>query len=116
MTPAQYHLILGALTEAEGHFEAGTSDWTKEDRALYQALRVIRAEVLKRESGHPFPNDRILGATKSTASSEGVATPEAISPAEDSIAAARKIRVLIVDDEASVRSVLNLMISDAPDM
>lgn len=109
MSPAEYHGILLALTEAERRFEAGQANWTPEDREIYQLLRLVRAEVLKRESGHPFPSASFAAAKQRLGSVVGTpplpATPES-----------KKVRVLVVDDEEGVRTVVRLLLSSAPDL
>src|SRR4051812_26076497 len=115
MTPSQYHKILCSLSQAELHFESSSADWTPEDRELYKALRVVRAEVLRRESGHPFPTQSLV-APAATIPSADVVLDEATSSAGDTAFPRQKIRVLIVDDETSVRTVLGLLVSGASDM
>jgi CheY-like chemotaxis protein len=112
MTPDSYHSILVPLTEAERQFEANRSTWSRQDEELYNALRRIRSEVLKRESGHPFPNfppstplvqPGNLGLGNESPQARDAPTP-------------RKIAVLIVDDEPSIRMIGRVLVSSESDM
>lgn len=115
MTPAQYHGILTSLTDAERRFEASSNEWSAEDRELYQALRVIRSEVLKRESGHPFPNAGLGRAMARLTQTEVSAAAETDQDASAKTAP-RRTRVLLVDDETSVRTIVRLMLTATTDM
>lgn len=117
MTPSDYHRVLVALTEAERHFEANSVDWSDGDRELYQALRLLRSEVLKRESGHPFPPSALTwtkGCLERAASAAG--PKEAPQLVEKPVEAPRRIKVLVVDDEDGVRTVVRLLLGSAPDL
>jgi PleD family two-component response regulator len=97
MNADHYHPILLALTEAERKFESHRATWTPDDDRLYLALRTIRAEVLKRESGHPFPDLKMQPV---------LSQPTAKTPAT----------VLIVDDEPEMRGILQMIVGSTPDL
>jgi CheY-like chemotaxis protein len=112
MTPDSYHSILVPLTEAERQFEANRSTWSRQDEELYNALRRIRSEVLKRESGHPFPNL----ASPTSVSRWGNLESENDSVQGSHAPGQRKIAVLLVDDEPSIRMIGRVLVSSEPDM
>ncbi len=100
MSPSQYHSVLkkldaviGALAEAEG-------EWSPQDRVLDRQLRVLRSEVLKAESGHPFVAFSPLRPTR-PASGRSPRSPG-------------KFRVLIVDDDDELRQIVKLLLGGAP--
>jgi hypothetical protein len=53
--PADYHSILAALDQALDIFTRADGEHSEDDRELLQRLAIIRSQVLKAESGHPFP-------------------------------------------------------------
>jgi len=55
MNPDQYHSLLKALDRALSTFEKFAADLSEDDLRMRQDLEVIRSQVLKAESGHPFP-------------------------------------------------------------
>lgn len=55
MKPNQYHRLLGALDEALAAFKDYAADLTEDDLRLQRELEVMRSQILKAESGHPFP-------------------------------------------------------------
>jgi hypothetical protein len=55
MYPNQYRSLLGALDEALSTFENFARDLSEDDARLRQDLSTMRSQVLKAESGHPFP-------------------------------------------------------------
>jgi CheY-like chemotaxis protein len=111
MTPDSYHSILVPLTEAERQFEANRATWSRQDEELYNALRRIRSEVLKRESGHPFPNFPPSTPLIHPANL-GLWNESSRAPAPTQ----RKIAVLIVDDEPSIRMIGRVLVSSESDM
>ena len=115
MTPDEYHAILTALTEVEHLFEKSSATWTPDDHELYRAVRVIRCEVLKRESGHPFPSVPLALVTQRALAPLTSAAP-VVTTGPLTEGSERRIRVLVVDDEAGVRAVVGLLIGSAKDM
>ncbi|MES2695334.1 MAG: response regulator transcription factor [Verrucomicrobiota bacterium] len=118
MTADQYHRVLVSLTAAETEFEHSMADWTVDDRELYRAVRLLRAEVLKRESGHPFPQIGATTALAFVAAGSGAGRVVDIHDEGRSAAAAgtRPIRVMVVDDETSIRMIVRLFFNDTPDI
>ena len=55
MTPEQYHQLLVGLDRALFVFHEAEGDVSPDDQRLRQQIAVIRAQVLRAESGHPFP-------------------------------------------------------------
>lgn len=55
MKPDQYHRLLGALDVALATFQEHASDLSGDDLRLKHELEVMRSQILKAESGHPFP-------------------------------------------------------------
>jgi CheY-like chemotaxis protein len=104
MQPDVYHDILTSLNEAQRKFEAARDTWSTDDEGLFAGLRLLRAELLKRESGHPFGHlgdpDIIRRAIEG-----GTAGPSG-----------GPFSVLIVDDEPSVRAIVRLLINLESDM
>jgi hypothetical protein len=55
MNPNQYHSLLGALDLALSTFTKFAADLSEDDVRLRENLEIIRSQVVKAESGHPFP-------------------------------------------------------------
>jgi hypothetical protein len=55
MKPHQYHSLLGALDRALELFEEYTEDLSLDDLRVKDDLLLMRSQILKAESGHPFP-------------------------------------------------------------
>jgi hypothetical protein len=55
MTSDQYHEILVGLDRVLDCFDRSGVLMSQDDLTLKHELRVIRSNVLKAESGHPFP-------------------------------------------------------------
>jgi CheY-like chemotaxis protein len=113
--PEQHHRILLALDEALKVFQSSEASLSKVDRDLLLRLEIIRSQVLKAESGHPFP---LHPSTPPGASVEtepggsgapwgGVEGPEGARP--------KRIRVLIADDILSVRCILRALLAAEKD-
>lgn len=112
MTPAQYHRVLVSLTSAETEFEHGMAQWTPDDRALYRAVRLLRSEILKRESGHPFPSLTSIALTATKFDEAPVFDSED----ESDRPASQVTRLMIVDDDLAVRTVIRLFFENMPDI
>src|SRR4051812_35961766 len=105
MTPAQYHRILVALDVVLDAFDEPAVVLSPEEAKIQYELRVIRSKILKAESGHPFP----FGGPETADQLDVTAPPFGTVSGEVSPTAARKIRILIVDDQESVRMVVRLL-------
>lgn len=57
MTPDQYHQVLIGLDRALFVFHEAASEMTPDDEQLRMQIAIIRARILRAESGHPFPFD-----------------------------------------------------------
>jgi hypothetical protein len=55
MHPDQYHTLLDALDQALSTFAKFAADLSEDDVRLREDLEILRSQVLKAESGHPFP-------------------------------------------------------------
>jgi hypothetical protein len=55
MKPQHYHRLLGALDQALALFQELATELSDDDVRLKDDLELIRSQVLKAESGHPFP-------------------------------------------------------------
>lgn len=55
MTPDQYHQVLIGLDRALFVFHEAANDLTADDAQLKMQIALLRAQVLRAESGHPFP-------------------------------------------------------------
>lgn len=110
MKPEQYHDVLVALDQALRVLEGTTTGLSAGDRELHRQLQFIRSQVLKAESGHPFPLEELLSLGRSIEAGRGRA--RSVPETADAQAAAwvNRIRVLIVDDHDAVRSILRAML------
>lgn len=55
MKPDQYHRLLGALDNALNVFHDHADELSDDDRRVQHDLAVMRSQILRAESGHPFP-------------------------------------------------------------
>jgi hypothetical protein len=55
MKPHQYHSLLGALDRAIDLFDQFAEDLSLDDIRVKEDLEIMRSQILKAESGHPFP-------------------------------------------------------------
>jgi hypothetical protein len=55
MTPHQYHSLLGILDQALAAFQDFAADLSEDDLHVRDELEILRSQILKAESGHPFP-------------------------------------------------------------
>src|SRR4051794_16924484 len=55
MTPEQYHELLLGLDRCLFVFYEASREMTEDDRHLEGEIAILRSQVLKAESGHPFP-------------------------------------------------------------
>jgi hypothetical protein len=58
MHPHEYHRILVGLDQALFAFHEAEDHLSQDDQRVRKELEVIRSEILKAESGHPFPFKR----------------------------------------------------------
>lgn len=109
--PDDYHLILMALDQALAVFGRCKQDWTDDDRELLKRLEIIRSQVLKAESGHPFPlrprTEPVAGAHLTDLTLDA-----AVQPSSDSTSPVpKRIRVVIADDHDTVRSIVRTLLT-----
>ncbi len=111
MNPDKYHLILAALDQALAVFNRCEEDRTDDDRELLKRLEIIRSQVLKAESGHPFPlrtrPEPVGGAHLSDPTFDAAVRPSSVS----SSPLPKRIRVLIADDHDTVRSIVRTLLA-----
>ena len=74
-------------------------------------LEVIRSQVLKAESGHPFPLQTLPPPARSAEPGSGELTSASGLPDDADVAWSKRIRVMLVDDHDSVRSVLRALVA-----
>lgn len=111
MKPADYHSILAALDQALDVFNRADDEQTEDDRELLQRLAIIRSQVLKAESGHPFPLSTHPDLVRNSASRTSDEPPQ-FRPSSGSMPPMRKrIRVLIADDHDTVRSIVRTLLA-----
>jgi hypothetical protein len=55
MHPNEYHRILVGLDQALFAFQEAEAHLSPDDRRVRGEIELIRSEILKAESGHPFP-------------------------------------------------------------
>jgi len=109
--PADYHLILAALDQALDVFNRADDEQTEDDRELLQRLAIIRSQVLKAESGHPFPLSTQPDLVRNSSSRNSDEPPQ-FRPSSGSTPPMRKrIRVLIADDHDTVRSIVRTLLA-----
>lgn len=87
MTPTQYHQVLQHLDAVLKVFSEAGANVDANDAKVRDQLWMIRTQILKAESGHPFPF-------------------AASDPARAARTEARPATVLVADDHESVRAVL----------
>ena len=109
--PENYHLILAALDQALAVFKRFEEDRTADDRELLKRLEIIRSQVLKAESGHPFPlgtqPEPVAGAHLTDLTFDAPVQPssDSTSPLPD------RTRVMIADDHDTVRSIVRTLLT-----
>jgi CheY-like chemotaxis protein len=109
--PENYHLILAALDQALAVFKRFEEDRTADDRELLKRLEIIRSQVLKAESGHPFPlgtrPEPVAGARLTDPTFDAPVQPssDSTSPLPD------RTRVMIADDHDTVRSIVRTLLT-----
>lgn len=55
MNATQYHRILVGLDQALFGFHEAADNLSEDDYRVRSELEIIRSQILKAESGHPFP-------------------------------------------------------------
>jgi CheY-like chemotaxis protein len=116
VNPDQYHGVLLALDQALKIFKNPDAVLSADDRQMLMNLEVLRSQILKAESGHPFPlqlSNAGASAVDSTAETAAPATTDGAS--DNSIVRAKRIRVLLADDYDTVRAILRALLSAEKD-
>ena len=55
MKPHQYHVLLTAFDRVLATFDQFAIDMSEDDSRVRHEIEVIRSQILRAESGHPFP-------------------------------------------------------------
>jgi len=55
MTPQQYHEVLIGLDRVLFVFHESKAEMSGDDREVCRQIAMLRSQILKAESGHPFP-------------------------------------------------------------
>jgi CheY-like chemotaxis protein len=113
--PEQYHSVLIALDQVLKALSAARADFSADDRELLRHVEHLRSEVLKAESGHPFPLQTLTPPARKTEGAETEPLPVPGLPEVSAEAWAKRIRVLIVDDHEAVRTVLRALLATESD-
>ena len=114
MTPDHYHNVLLALDQALHIFREQTANLSADDRQMLWHLELLRSQVLKAESGHPFPLQTLLPAGRVAESPPAVESSTPVNP-DDAAGRPNRIRVLIADDYDTVRLILRAFLAAEPD-
>lgn len=101
MNANQYNAVRTSLDVALKAFEVDGGNRSREDQTLFDLLVVIRAEVLKAESGHPFPLAKL-------ASFSALRSMRSIPPRGRE--SENLSRILIADDQPLCRSIIWAML------
>lgn len=116
MNPDQYHGVLLALDQALKIFKNPDAVLSADDRQMLMNLEVLRSQILKAESGHPFPLQLSNAGASSVDSTAETAAPATTDGTSDStIVRAKRIRVLLADDYDTVRAILRALLSAEKD-
>ncbi len=100
MSPAQYHTVLKKMDAVIEALADAQPEWNEQDRVLDFQMRVLRSEVLKAESGHPFVEFAQLRPP--------APPPSRPAPAPDAF------RIMLVDDDEELRNVVRLLLGPEP--
>lgn len=109
MNANEYHKALTALDRVLDVFHEPGVELSDGDRHLLYALELIRSEILKAESGHPFPSKSLFPTRRRP-------DPDAESPAGTTIRpqetgeSGERITIVVVDDQPSVRAVVRALL------
>ena len=116
MNPNQYHSVLIALDQALLVFQQAAADLSTESRRLLWQLEILRSQVLKAESGHPFPEMPVPAVSRTSEPNleQRVSGAGKLEDARE--AWSQRIRVVIADDHDSVRSVLRALLAAEGDV
>lgn len=112
MNPERYHRVLLALDQAVLACRGPSANRSPDDEALLERLELIRSQVLKAESGHPF---LLKGSPmRSQAAAPVPWGPRSASGLPDTAHRKRSnaVRLMIVDDHEGVRSMLRAMLTN----
>jgi CheY-like chemotaxis protein len=111
MKPADYHSILAALDQALDVFNRADGEQSEDDRELLQRLAIIRSQVLKADSGDPFPlrphPDLVWKSSPPTSDDP----PQFHLPSGSAPPLSKRIRVLIADDHDTVRKIVRTLLA-----
>ena len=115
MKPDQYHSALVALDQALQVFQGAAANLSPDDEQLLRHLEVIRSQVLKAESGHPFPLQTLLPPNRAPELDSGESPAKPGVPDDAAVVGPKRIRVMLADDHDSVRSVLRALLAAEKD-
>jgi CheY-like chemotaxis protein len=116
VNPNQYHSVLVALDQALLVFQHAGAEFSAEDKQLLWQLEVFRSQVLKAESGHPFPEAPPPLDFRALQPKRTQPAPEAVKLEAAVETWSKRIRVVIADDHASVRTTLRYLLSGEGDV
>ena len=111
MKPADYHSILAALDQTLDIFNRASGDHSEDDRELLQRLAIIRSQVLKAESGHPFPLRTHPDFVSKSSPRTRDGPPQFQLSSGSAPPLSKRIRVLIADDHDTVRSIVRTLLA-----
>jgi CheY-like chemotaxis protein len=110
--PDQYHRVRIALDQVLSVFRAASvADLSPDDLALLRQLEVMRSRALRGESGHPFPLRSIDQGERPAEPGHRLGSLEPAGPDRPARAQSKKIRVLVVDDQVSVRTIMRALLA-----
>lgn len=92
-------------------FRDADADLSPTDRELLRQLEILRSQVLKAESGHPFPLQVLARLSRVAEPGAAVSASGSGQPGEPVAAPTTRIRVLLADDYVSVRTILRAMLT-----
>jgi CheY-like chemotaxis protein len=113
--PDQYHEVLLALDQALQILEGSAPDHSPGDQELIRHLAIIRSQVLKAESGHPFPRQTLIPSSPAAEPASAMSSSELDAPEDPAVKWSKRIRVLVADDHEAVRSILRALLAAEKD-
>lgn len=116
VNPNQYHSVLLALDQALLVFQRAAEDVSPDDRRLLWQLEILRSQVLKAESGHPFPELPTPAVNRDSQQIASATLRKEGKLEEAAEAWSKRIRVVIVDDHDSVRAILRALFAAEEDI
>ena len=116
VNPDQYHNVLVTLDQALHVFQRAAEGLSTDDRRLLWQLEVLRSQVLRAESGHPFGEMQSPSVSRAFQPAPPPPQPETGNLEEAVEAWSKRIRVVIADDHDSVRAILRALFAAEGDV